>query len=83
MEVGAGCGIIDVEFTVSEDAEAWLVSPPNYRSTVIELDDVSRYSGRVSEVVIEPVEILSKAHQYLHEIKKSIKIFTCKNFTSP
>ena len=57
-------------------AEVWLVSPSNYRSTVIEL--------AVPEVVIEPVEILSKAPKTLYKIKKNLlKCFTYKKFTSP
>ena len=56
---------------------SWLLSPAKHLSTsiepvVTELADVSKYSRRVPEVVIEPAEILSKAPKNLYQIKKSI-----------
>ena len=55
---GEGCGVPEAvaEFTVAEPAEAWLVSLPNYRSTVIEpavaeLAEASKYSRTVPEVL--------------------------------
>ena len=55
------------EFTVAEPAEAWLVSPSNYRSTVIEPAVAEPAEAwlvsppNYRSTVIEPAEIFSKA----------------------